>query len=85
MGQIALSNDGVNWTVSTYLSFKAWTIAGTPGVNTVYAKFADEPGNWSDVVSDTIIFDGAPPIVTPPTQQFVAGTSIQDGKVVVRV
>jgi hypothetical protein len=85
VGEMAVSNDGQSWEVSPYTSWKNWRIAGNPGVNTVYAKFKDVAGNWSDVVSDTIIYDGAPPQASAPDQAFVEGSSIVSGKVAVEV
>jgi uncharacterized protein (DUF2141 family) len=49
------SNDGVNWTAEEpRASSKAWTLTSGAGVKTVYVKYKDNAGNWSNGYSDTI-------------------------------
>lgn len=81
---IALSNDGVNWGTTWYEPTKTWTLAGNQGTNTVYVKWWDAAGNWSEVASDTIL-DSSAPVVTAPEPEFVQGSSVTGGLVVIRV
>ena len=68
ISHMALSNDGQHWRVDSFASqdpaafetlwqfYFAWGAANhqDPGIKTVYAKWRDEAGNWSPVVTDTI-------------------------------
>ena len=63
--QMQFSNDNINWTTSEdYATTKSWTLTSGDGTKTVYVKFKDKAGNWSDTVSDTIILDTQPPQIT---------------------
>jgi len=63
--QMQLSNDGVNWTnPDDYILNKNWTLLPGDGTKTVYAKFKDVAGNWSQAFSDTIVLDTSAPVVT---------------------
>ena len=56
------TNNGTDWsTPEAITATKAWTIAGTNGINTVYVKFTDKAGN-SVIVSDTINHETAIPV-----------------------
>ncbi|MFH1198784.1 MAG: C25 family cysteine peptidase [Candidatus Omnitrophota bacterium] len=59
--QMMFSNDNVNWTrPEPFNRLKEWVLdfdGNTTGAKTVYVKFADEDGNWSQVYSDDIIFN----------------------------
>jgi len=61
--QMQFSNDNASWsTAQTYAAtVAAWTLASGDGGKTVYARFKDSSGNWSDPVSDTITLDGTAP------------------------
>ncbi|OGY59409.1 MAG: hypothetical protein A3F24_00940 [Candidatus Colwellbacteria bacterium RIFCSPHIGHO2_12_FULL_44_17] len=56
---VLLSNDsnftGAVWIV--YGTSKSWMLSSSNGVKTVYAKFRDNAGNVSAVISDTITLD----------------------------
>jgi hypothetical protein len=66
---IAISNDGKHFSISAYridsevFSIPWWITMGGfgandyPGVHTVYMKWRDAAGNWSEVVTDTINFN----------------------------
>ncbi|MDP1824652.1 MAG: carboxypeptidase-like regulatory domain-containing protein [Archangium sp.] len=90
-GTIGSVNGGaqtaIRWTVSEDpASFPAWrslgafdfTFGGT-GVRTVYAKFKDDVGNESNVVTDTIDIDVTPPDVTSTAWAFLAPLGAQPG------
>ena len=90
--KVALSSDHSLswWDIRDYFSAtQAWNVGppgdGDDGIKTVYAKWMDAAGNWSDVVSDTIIYDTHAPNVTAPAQQLVVGSTIVGGKVTVEV
>ena len=63
-----LSADGLNPTSGQWKNFSStindWKIASGDGVKTVYAKFKDKNGNYSDVESDSIVLDTIAPQVT---------------------
>jgi hypothetical protein len=66
--QMQFSNDGTNWsTPEAYATTKAWTIVSGDGTKTVYVKFKDVAGNWSQAYSDTIILDTIAPQITNTT------------------
>lgn len=53
--QMQFSNDNIAWsTPEAYTTTKDWTLTEGDGPKTVYAKFKDAAGNWSDAFSDTI-------------------------------
>ncbi len=54
--EMQFSNDSVNWSsVEPYAASKNWILPDGIGTKTVYAKYKDASGNWSSVVSDTIL------------------------------
>ncbi len=60
---VSLSNDGIDWSPPLpYVEPMVWTLSGSYGIKTVYAKFLDACGNWSSVVSDSIQMTPAPSI-----------------------
>ena len=83
--QVAFSDDGANWAIYSYALHHGWDIDPTAGEHTVYAKFSDAFDNWSEVVTDSIIYDHNPPSVDPPGELFVQGSTIIGGKVTVEV
>jgi hypothetical protein len=53
--RMRFSNDGSAWNPwESFVSSRAWSLAGGDGAKTVYAQFKDERGNISDSVSDEI-------------------------------
>ncbi|MBM3251127.1 MAG: hypothetical protein FJZ07_02755 [Candidatus Nealsonbacteria bacterium] len=53
--QMQFSNDNTDWSVPEYYAAtKSWSLSSGFGVKTVYAKFKDAAGNWSESISDTI-------------------------------
>ena len=63
VAEMRLSSDGANWNPwVVYSSTAQWTLDPSPdGVKTVYAQFRDVLGNVSELCSDTIVLDTAPP------------------------
>ena len=58
--QMQFSNDGSSWSAAeAYAAAKAWTLASGDGNKTVYVKFKDSLGYWSNPFSDTILLNGA--------------------------
>ncbi|MBF0387121.1 MAG: S8 family serine peptidase [Candidatus Omnitrophica bacterium] len=58
VAQMQFSDDGTVWTTpEPYAPSKAWTMKGSQGVKTVYAKFIDAAGNVSGVISGSVIID----------------------------
>ncbi|MBI4707280.1 MAG: gliding motility-associated C-terminal domain-containing protein [Candidatus Omnitrophica bacterium] len=75
--QMQFSNDNLVWSApENYVITKAWTINSGDGQKTVYVKFKDVSGNWSEAYSDAIILDATPPAAP---QGLLAGA--EDGKV----
>lgn len=73
--QMQFSNDNTSWsTPEAYTTAKNWVLTSGDGTKTVYAKFKDAAGNWSNPVSDTIILDTTIPVITI--------TSPQDGAII---
>jgi hypothetical protein len=68
------SNDGSTWSGEVpYAQAKAWALTQGDGQKTVYVKFKDAAGNWSQVYSDSIALDMTPPVVviTAPQDGFL--------------
>lgn len=68
--QMQFSSNGTTWSSpEPYQNTKAWSLtdvtAGTEQTRTVYVRFKDVAGNWSNPASDSIILDRKPP--TPPS------------------
>jgi hypothetical protein len=62
--QMQFSSDGITWlTREAYATTRTWTLSGT-GAKTIYVKFKDVSGRWSDVYSATIILDTTLPSTT---------------------
>jgi len=61
VANVALSNDGMNWTTRPYGPDQAWTLAASDGTRTVFCKWQDKAGNWSSVKNDTVVLDRSAP------------------------
>jgi len=78
--QMQFFNDNVSWsTPENYSSSKNLSLSSVEGEKTVYVKFKDAAGNWSQAFSDKIILDTTPPniLVNPvnsPTDENVTLT-----------
>ncbi len=63
--EMQFSNDNDGWSApEPYTNSKNWILSGEMGIKTVYARFKDAVGNWSQAYSNTIIADIS--IVTTP-------------------
>jgi sugar lactone lactonase YvrE len=65
--QMQFSNDNVTYTApETYSTTASWSLTSGSGSKTVYAKYKDLTGNWSDPVSATVLLvvDTTPPSTT---------------------
>ncbi len=63
--QISFSNDGVSWSAAeSYAGTKSWTLPMGDGLKTIYVKFKDGVGNWSNAYTATITLDTAAPVTT---------------------
>jgi len=77
LSQMQFSNDGSNWSSpEPYATTKTWTLTPGDGIKTVYVKYKDTAGNWSEPFSDSITLDSTPPVifinpVTSPTNENV--------------
>ncbi len=66
LDQVCFSNDNISYsTPEDYIITKAWILTTGDGAKTVYVKFSDRAGNWSDAYSDTILLDSSPDTVVP--------------------
>ena len=59
--QMQFSNDGTNWLPASPAAWSAtypWTLPNGDGTKTVYARYKDAAGNWSNtVISSSVILD----------------------------
>ncbi|HSB33630.1 MAG TPA: fibronectin type III domain-containing protein, partial [Nitrospirota bacterium] len=69
--QIQLSNDTVTWTTASYAPSQNWRLAAGNGLRSVYVRYSDAAGNWSEVYSGVIIYDD-----TAPTNGTLSATAI---------
>jgi hypothetical protein len=61
--RMQFSNDNVTWsTVVNYATTRSWSLTSGNGTKTVYARYRDREGNWSEASLDTIIYDGTAPV-----------------------
>ncbi len=94
VAEMRFSNDNATWSdPEPYVTTKTWTISQGDGTKTVYVKFMDITGNWSDPFTSNIVLDTTPPTVTitsPAPAVTIYNTplltySVSDGTVVVKV
>jgi hypothetical protein len=76
---VALSNDGTNWTTMAYAASVTWTLAPGQGAKSVHAKWRDANGHWSGVASDAIVLDTVAPTATAPSHSFTSGAFVSSG------
>lgn len=63
--EMQFSNDNAAWSKPEFYSVtKAWILPQGESSKTVYAKFKDAAGNWSERVSASIILDTTAPVIT---------------------
>ena len=62
VSQMQFSNDNATWAApEAFALSRSWDLGPGDGMKTVYVKFKDIAGNWSQVYSDTITLDTTPP------------------------
>lgn len=75
--EMKFSNNNTNWTASElYAVSKNWSLTAGDGRKTVYVKYKEGAGNWSDALTDDITMDATPPqlnITTPEDGSIVRG------------
>jgi hypothetical protein len=70
------SDDGVSWSAwQDFAPTAPWTLPSGDGEKTVWAVFRDRAGNESSPVSDTIILDTVPPVISGETVTDVTATT----------
>jgi hypothetical protein len=83
---LALSNDGVTWTESPYgAEGMMWTLSPGDGLRTVYAKWRDQGGNWSDVASASVTVDSTAGYVSPPDSAVLESSALTASQVATRI
>ena len=72
--KMKFSNDGSSYSGEEgYNTSKQWTLgANTNGTKTVYVKFKDLAGNWSDAYSDTITLNSPVRILRTPDTRYAS-------------
>ncbi len=66
VSKMRFSNDNMRWTLEEdTATSKSWTLSepDKDGTKTVYVQYKDRAGNWSGIISDTIILDTVRPTV----------------------
>ncbi|MGE5599467.1 MAG: fibronectin type III domain-containing protein, partial [Bacteroidota bacterium] len=76
---MSFSNDGRIWSADEpYQAVKSYTLPGGDGLKRIYARFRDRAGNYSDPVSDGIILDTKPPLITDvAVDQGASGNAVE--------
>lgn len=83
--KMQFSNDNLTWSApEDYKTTKTWELTSVDGQKTVYVKFSDKSGNWSEPVSDTIILDTTLPQIKNITPQD-GSTFYEDGTILISV
>jgi hypothetical protein len=71
--KVKFSTDDINYSSpESYTTKKSWTLSSGDGAKTIYVKFEDTSGNWSQAISDSIILDTIPPQVSVGNLRFGA-------------
>jgi len=93
--EMQISDSSGNWTneAEVFTTVKTWTLLSGDGTKTVYVKFKDSAGTWSNAYQDSIILDTTAPAVTitsPATGTINTATplltyGVSDGTVTVEV
>ena len=80
--QMQFSNDNNAWsTPEAFTTPKVWTLASEDGLKTIYARFKDNTGNWSNVITGTITLDTTAPGGTVTVNSGQAYTTNPGGSV----
>jgi len=80
-GQMRFSNDNHYWlSAGNYKESKKWELCAGDGEKTVYVKYGDAAGNWSEPISASIILDTSLPglkISSPIEGSIISGRDEQ--------
>lgn len=80
--QMQFSNDGSTWTTpEAYAPAKSWPLTSGDGTKTVYVKYKDTVGLWSDPIPDSIILDTTAPTITN-TDPVNGATNVPVNKII---
>lgn len=77
--QMQFSNDNVTWSIpEAYTATKTWTLTSGDSIKTVYAKYSDTLGNWSNPYTAAILLDTAAPVANSslPSGVFNTGKAV---------
>jgi YD repeat-containing protein len=66
------TDDVIYSSPESYTTKKSWALSSGNGTKTIYVKFEDTSGNWSQAISDSIILDTIPPQVSVGDLRFGA-------------
>ncbi len=65
VAEMQFSNDGISWSaLEPYAPTKDWALTPGDGTKTVYVKFKDNAGYWSQVYTASVVLDTTTPVVT---------------------
>lgn len=65
LSQMKFSNDNSSWSAEeAYATTKSWVLPAGDDQKTVYVRYKDNSGNWSQSYSDTIILDATAPAIS---------------------
>ncbi len=77
LSQMRFSNDSSLWSnPEPYASAKSWALSLRDGAKTVYVKFSDNAGNWSQVYSASITLDTALPSGTIKANSYTTSPQV---------
>ncbi len=83
--KMQFSNDNLNWSdLQDYAETKTWKLSSGDSKKTVYVKFKDRAGNYSEPISATILLDTTPPTIsivpvnTPTNQDVLLSYTVTD-------
>jgi hypothetical protein len=98
VANVALSNDGTTWTEMPYAPLVDWSLGSDQattarlttasvddGARTVYAKWRDANGHWSEAKTATVVLDTTAPTAGAPSRSLIAGTAVSSGRIMNRL
>jgi hypothetical protein len=80
-----ISNDGAAWTDQGTRSAFPWTLVAGSGLRTVHARCRDQAGNWSEVMTRSVLVDAAYGRASAVTSRPSAGRSVRPGQLPVNL
>jgi len=83
--KVQVSNDGLSWVTYWYVPRRAWSIPTGDGPKTVWLRWSDKVGNWSEAATTTVLLDTIAPTATAPRQSFPSGGTLAGGAVPVKL